>query len=492
MNKAQAVKSKRNGCRCEWTGASGGARECGSGSKGSRGHFPIIRRCVAAVLLTGSASHQAGAQSLSFLGEQEAPVASYTFGTSYDYISQTFYTAMLDTATDSIDAASKLNQEYLNQPGIFVGVELQPFRDQRLTVQGYAEQSRDYLRGRLSSQLALRGAVDRLSGDIWLETRQRNRGAREVGDEFILGRGRLKWSRNVSPGVRPFVALQGEFNDLSEDDTISSVFSSGYQKASGQAGVEFEIGRFDRLMVGGTVETRNVPDDRALEYDLLRLEVEYTGFSGGSFYSLEASIDRRDYNPLGNANDQSWGRLGATGQFDLGKELTLDPRFSLEVIDYTTDTSFFNLDQTLATVELRLLRRWGMTTVGLGPRFQRQGQSDPLQVQTLNAITAVTAVTQSEDLSESYSEFGAVATLEYFKIGTIMLTLENQLGSRTVDAANAFQSDYWFDRVSLFSSLDIAAGLKLDLIGSIEWESHDQPSDDNAFYLLNSSLTYGF
>lgn len=427
------------------------------------------------------------AQTLSLFDEQKAPLAEYSFGTSYDYISQTFFVATLDSASDSIDAASKLNQEYLNQPGLFGSVILRPFRDERIRLAGYVEQSRDYLRGRFSSQLRLRGAQDRLSGNFWLETRLRTNGAREIGDEFVLGRGRLKWSHNLSKKVRPFVAFRAEFNDLKDDDTSLSAFSTGYQKFGGQAGIEFEVGRFDRLQLAGTLESRKVSENKSLEYNLMRLEAEYSGFSGGSFYMVEALFDRRDYDSSGNANDQNWLRLSGSGQFDLGGNFALEPRISFEAIDYALDTSSFNLDQNLTTLELRLLRRWGLTSLSFGPRFQRLDQSEPLPV-----AASVLSLTDTEDLSESYSEIAAIAAFEYFKLRRIMLTVENQLGSRNVEISNDFQSDYWFDRVSIFSSINIFSALKLDLIGSIEWEWHDQATDDNAFYLLNSSLTYGF
>ncbi|MCH7879328.1 MAG: hypothetical protein IH914_08460, partial [candidate division Zixibacteria bacterium] len=160
---------------------------------------------------------------------------------------------------------------------------------------------------------------------------------------------------------------------------------------------------------------------------------------------------------------------------------------SFEAIDYSLDTSSFNLDQKLTTLEARLLRRWGLTSLAIGPRFQRQVQSQAAPV-----LTSVLSLTDDQDLSESYSEIAVTVAFEYFKLRRIMLTLENQLGSREVEISNDFQSDYWFDRVSIFSSITISSAVKLDLIGSIEWEWHDQASDNNAFYLLNSSLTYGF
>ena len=129
----------------------------------------------------GLTSADTQAQSFSLFDEQKAPLAEYSFGTSYDYISQTFFVATLDSANDIIDAASKLNQEYLNQPGVFGSVTLRPFRDERLRLAAYGEQSRDYLRGRFSSQLGLRGSGNRLSGSFWLEARQRTNGAREIG-----------------------------------------------------------------------------------------------------------------------------------------------------------------------------------------------------------------------------------------------------------------------------------------------------------------------
>lgn len=473
-------KKRNNRARlCGWTGVSAGA---------GHGRFPA-RGALFTLVLTFSVfpSSDTQAQAFSLFDEQKAPLAEYSFGTSYDYISQTFFVATLDSANDIIDAASKLNQEYLNQPGVFGSVTLRPFRDERLRLAAYGEQSRDYLRGRFSSQLGLRGSGNRLSGSFWLETRQRTNGAREIGDEFILGRARLKWSHNLSKKVRPFVALRAEFNDLKDDDSGSTAFSSGYQKFGGQAGIEIEIGRFDRFQLAGTLESRTVTNDKSLEYDLMRLEAEYSGYSGGSFYALEALVDRRDYNPLGDANDQSWLRLAGSGQLDLGGNFALEPRISFEAIDYSLDTSSFNLDQKLTTLEARMLRRWGLTSLAIGPRFQRQVQSQAAPVST-----SVLSLTDNQDLSESYSEIAVTVAFEYFKLRRIMLTLENQLGSRDVEISNDFQSDYWFDRVSIFSSITISSAIKLDLIGSIEWEWHDQASDNNAFYLLNSSLTYGF
>ena len=421
-------------------------------------------------------------QSLNSIASPESPLAEYSFGTTYDYISQTFYTAILDTSADSADAATKLNQVYLNQPGLFGRVVFRPLKDERIRMEGYAERSRDYIRGRFNSYVRIGGRGDQFSGNLSLETRQRTGGVALIGDEYILGRGRIKFRHALTKNIKPFIGIHGEFNKL--DDTGSTVFSTGYQKYGAQGGIEFDISGFNRLAIQGALEKRLVPDDLSLEYQLARFEIEYSGFSGGAFYTLEVSADRRDFNPLGDDSDQSWFRFGAWGQFGLSDKLALEPRISIEKIDYRLDTSSFNLDQTLSNLELRLVRRWGFTSLGLGPKFQKLNQSK-LEGQVTDALL-------SEDLSESYAEFAGVASFEYFKLRRIILTIENQFGLRDVEIVNDFQSDYWFDRISIFSSLEITAGLKLDIITSFEWEWHDRAADDNAFYLLNSSLTYGF
>jgi hypothetical protein len=419
-------------------------------------------------------------------------------GTTYNYISQSFYETIADTA---LDLGNQINQEYLNQPGAYLSVIANPLGDRRLQFESYVEQSSEYFRGRFNSDVALRSASDRFTFSSSLEIRRRTKGQADIGDEYVLGRARVKWSHSISKRIQPFVSIRGEFNSLNNANLADSgviAFGNGYQRIAAQGGLGIDIGKLDRLTFSGSFETRVVSTDTSLAYRLGRVEVEYTGFLASSFYSLDLSLDNRNYNVAGDDNDQSWLRLGGNAQFDINGRIAIEPRFSVEGINYRLDTSSFNLDQTRIEGQAKFLVRAGSATIGIGPRFEAQTQAQALNSSmTPNSTDPVDALDSAllisvEDLSEEYFETATVISFEYFTLSSILVNLENQFGLRDYDVENSFQTDYAFNRLSLFSTVKIAGNIKFDIIGSIEWEWHDQQFDNNTFYLLNSSLGYSF
>jgi len=420
----------------------------------------------------------------------------FSTGTSYNYISQSYYQTIADTA---LDLGSSLNQEYLNQPVVFLKMTTTPFGDRRLQLESYLEQSTDYFRGRFNSDVSLRSATERFTFSSSLELRRRTQGQVQIGDDYITGRARMKWSHAISKRVQPFVSVTGEFNTLDNSnlsDTSAIAFGNGYQRATAQGGIGIDIGKLDRLIISGAFESRTVPTDTSLAYQLGRAEIEYTGFLSSSFYSLNLSMDNRNYNIAGDDNDQIWLRLGGSAQFDLSSRFAIEPRLEVEGINYRMDTSSFNLDQTRIEGQMKFLVRVGSATIGIGPHFEGLTQVAPPATATTSP-TAADALDSAllvsvEDLSEAYFESATVISFEYFTLSSLMMNLENQFGLRDYDVENSFQTDYAFNRLSLFSTMRIAGNVKFDIIGSIEWEWHDQQFDNNTFYLLNSSLSYGF
>ncbi len=458
---------------------------------------PALALTMACMLVSGPDLSQAGetqttSNPFSFGTYKTLRVST---GTSYNYISQSFYETIADT---SLDLGAQVNQEYLNQPGAFLNIIANPFGDRRLQLESYVEQSSEYFRGRFNTDVSLRSTSNRLTFSSSLELRRRTKGQVEIGDEYLLGRARVKWSHSISKRVQPFVSLRGEFNSLSNTNLADSgviAFGNGYQRIAAQGGLGIDIGKLDRLTFSSTFESRVVSTDTSLAYQLGRAEIEYTGFLSSSFYSLDLSLDNRDYNAAGNDNDQTWLRLGGNAQFDLNSKFAIEPRFSIEAINYRLDTSSFNLDQTRTEAQAKFLVRAGSATIGIGPRFAALTQAKaPSSTAAVNATDALDSalLISVEDLSEEYFETATVISFEYFTLSSILLNLENQFGLRDYDVENSFQTDYAFNRLSVFSSVKIAGNVKFDIIGSIEWEWHDQQFDNNTFYLLNSSLGYNF
>ncbi|MBN4076498.1 hypothetical protein JYT16_02145 [Gemmatimonas aurantiaca] len=422
-------------------------------------------------------------------GPVSKPALSYSIGVSYDYLSQTFY--LLDTVIDTLETSIRLNQEYLNQPAFFSEVRFRPFRDESLRFTAYAERSEEFFRSRLESTFKTNNPDKQLSGNVTFDGRMRNAGELEFGDEYGLVRGRLKFRSALSKRTRGYVSLSGEAHRLgaTPDDETSSIYTGNYEKAGAELGLVFDIGQLDRLNFSLGAQRRTVKDRMDLNYRLSRFRADYSGFTDASFYALEFYFENRDYDSTGDNNDQRQFVLNGMGEYRFNTKLSLVGDFRVETINYLQDTLSYNIDQTLADVDVKFVRRWGLTSLGLGFGFSQLSQKD----QTSTPIADLTDVTGgSSSLSEEYSERAALLSFEYFKLSGIMLTIENQWGFRDMVIESEYQSDYWFDRITVFSSLNITKSLKLNLIGSCDFEWHDQDNDDNSLYLLNSSFSYNF
>lgn len=465
--------------------------------KNSRARFVSVIACAVALLSlpvmeiswADETSPVADEFDWLFSEEKPEPALGYSLGVTYDYLSQTFY--LLDTASDTLEVASKLSQEYLNQPALFFEGRYKPLGDDALRFVGYAENSEEYFRGRFESVFRSRNSASQVSGEFSLEGRVRNSGQLALGDEYGLARGRLKYRGRFGPTARGFIALRGEAHRLGNtpSEISSSVYTGDYNKLGAEAGLEFEVGQLDRLALSGSLLRREVSEREDLNYRLRRLRLEYSGFTAASFYALELSLENRDYDSSGNDNDQRRVDLVAAGEYRLASNLAFDADFRLEALDYLEDTSSFNTDQTLVDLEVKLQRRWGLTTLGFGAGLTILSQKDQPSAPRTTLIDIAGGV---EELSEEYSERAAILSFEHFKLSRLMLTLENQLGFRDITVESDYQSDYWFDRVSLFASVNLTSAIKFDLISSLDFEWHDQGSDDNSLYMINSSFSYNF
>ncbi len=442
----------------------------------------ILLLVLCQLVINGSVFGVSDSANLAPQALELCPTARFRVGTAYDYLSETYH--ILDTAQDSFSISQRLNQEFLNQPQLFVEFTSFPWRRDAQRINVRVSSSRDFLRSSYNGSLKVANNSCAFTWASAIDTRARVRGQAALGDEYVHGDSRLRFQRRLNERLIAFVQSQGEFDNQSRED--SSSLTQDYHRLGAKAGFDIATHNFDNLFLNAAIENRRVRYDQALDYSLWRVETGYDGFSGASFYTFAVSHELRDYKPAGDVNDQRYTQAEISGHLALHSRWSVAPRAYVEYTAYRIDTSLFNRDQYRLTVETRITARLNNgLTIGMGPRCEILNEL---------AVATDTTILDGDSFSEEYTELAAVMGCDYFRGGTIIVSAENTIGRTNAYMNTDFLADNIFDRLSAYTLWRITRRLEGRLLGSIHWEwgDHNNPAinNDNAFYFMSVSLSY--
>lgn len=413
---------------------------------------------------------------------------SAAFGGEYQYISQEYYNAVLDTTTVDVIEVWQLNADKIDD-FIFktnLGYDFQN-RVRKISIMGDLELSDDRILGRAEGFLQLGGYENRLKLFGKFESKSPsadNDNRVEEYDYFQVylgGKKRLGAPVNVtfrtgfekvSFGPRPSPAV--DTSDSVFD--YSAFYSYDYYMLSGRLGGDFILSEFvSELSWRFGYNHREVPDSGEADYDQYRfgLEYNYSGLPG--IFSLEGEIEFRDYMQPEKADD--FGALVFRGRASrsLGNKVELGGNLQSDWYWYRRP-DVVNRDYLLVRGEINETTR--LNGFGWGPLIR-------LEYRQENSLPN----NEIELFSEGYGQWEAGIHADFFNRLALFLNGEITYGSRNYREEGGFLTSYRFWSVGLIANYSLFRNVSLNLIFDGHFEGHEIREDDTNLYLLSLGVT---
>jgi hypothetical protein len=401
----------------------------------------------------------------------QAQDISFKAGLGYEFFSQEFFLdSLAHPGVDTLSTLTSLKTTYLDAVKGLIAISYFPTSDRRTGFRGKYEQTREFIRVKLTGDLAPRRGRAKFDFSGELDWRKGYADSVDPGDNYIYGYGRAKFMLPVSGATTLWGQLRSDFVQF---DATSSLSFNHYH-IGGKAGITTIPAGFSSVDLNVFYLTRQVPDSTAMEYQSYGVDASYLGFYTQGNVDLLARVEKREYNRLDNSDDYLRLEFDGRNRLGLGKKAFIRPEVAFERV-YFTESQLFSSNYNRFGIDLLLGVEGSSKSAGLGPHFEilRQQQFD-------------------STLVEDYTEKGLKAALDYLKAGLIFASLESTVGFRNLSDEGDLHSDFAFERANLLADWRLTGALTLNILLSAEWEWHDQQEENSQVFLVSSSLYYRF
>ncbi len=410
---------------------------------------------------------------LIFLGDANSVLAEVKMkaGVGYEFLSQQFFLdSAINSGVDSLFTDWQLKSTYLDDLKGLFSISVSPFESNILKMQSSYEQTADFFRLRMLSNIDYKDSKNRLQIDGEFEWRDILRDSVDFGQKYIYGYGRSKYSRTLSKSLSGMLQLKGEAVSFAEQ----SDFSYNYQRFGGKIGLTKSWDNFSYADLRFFIGNRLVPDSSDLNYSTFGGEISYLGFLPFGELDLFTRVENKNYNRPDGRDDQIRGELSARSRVRLGAKFFTRQELEIDAVSYSSD-DILNSDYIKSGLTLLVGLDLSGLSMAIGPDlgFLDEKQSD---------------IEEGED----YKEFGLKSEFNYLKSTNFFLSFESTTGHRSLTFENEFQTNYTYERVSLLGDASLFWSLSLNVLFSAEWEWHQLKENNSELYLLSSNVVFSF
>jgi len=413
---------------------------------------------------------------------------SASFGGDYQYISQEFYNAVLDTTTIDFIETWQLNIDKINDFIFKTGLGYNYQKSvSKFNIIGDLELSGDRILGRTEGYYQLGDYNNRLKLFGKFESKSPSGGDDNRIEKYRYFQtylnGRKRLSRPVSINFKTaFEQISFGGKPAAVVDSSDSLFgiptfySYDYSIISGWVGGDFILSEFtSELAWRAGYNHREVPDSGEACYDQYRFGLEYSYSSLNGTFSLEGEMEVRDYlQPLG-ADD--FGALIFRGRASrtYGDRVELGGNFQSDWYRYNRP-DIVNRDCLLIRGEVNETTR--LNGFGWGPLVR-------LEYRREKALTD----NEIESFPEGYDQWEAGIHTEFLNRVALFFNGEVTYGRRDYPEASGFQTSYNFWSVSLLADYSLFRNLSFNLMFDGSFEGHELREDNTNLYLLSLGVT---
>jgi hypothetical protein len=421
-----------------------------------------VKNCVAAIFLLLCLTSLTSTRAVDF---------DVRAGIGYDVISQEFFLDSLTrTGVDSLDAGLTLSTTYLDEPKAFVRFGVHPIDNRRLDLIAHYEQSHERVRIRFYTDSRLKLGLHRLQFNNELEIRRAYGDAVGPGDAFLYGATRARLDFEMGGGFTQFWSARVNVVDFDSSGDLSH----NQVRLAGYAGLSRTFDDFSTITAMFFLGSRTVPDSSRLDYVSYGFESSLLKLYNSGDLDLTVRVERKDYNQPNDESDFTRWELLGRHKIEFADNWLARQEIDIEYSNFS-DSDLVNADYLRSKLHLQAGRRIGDFHLWAGP-----------QVELL--VEAQTDLISAAD----YTETALRLDIDYMSFRSIYGSLEWSAGVRNLRFDDEFQSDFWFQRLTVLGDARLVGGMGFNILSSIEWEWHDEQAENNRLYLLSGSITYDF
>lgn len=392
-------------------------------------------------------------------------------GIGYEFLSQEYFLDSTGNAAgDSVLENWALTTYYLDDLKARVALNYLPHDDRSVELQATYEQTDEFFRGRLATRLVTRWSQTRFDISAELDTRQRYRGTADFGDSYWQGYGRIKGTRAL--GNSWSLLAQGKFDGVRFENPAD--YNYHYYRLGGIVGLQKNFADFSAAEMTLFYTKRQVPDSSDLAYKDLGAQVVYFGFHSRGDIDAILRLQAKDYARKDGRDDYFRTELEVRHRLTFGTSWFTRQELLFESSRFSED-DLANFDYSRLKLSWTAGLQWTGTSVAVGPVFEVLAEDQ-----------------DSYFDGEDYSEFGIRGQFDLILPTGTFFSVESDFGQRRYDAVADFQSNFYYERLSLIGEMGLVGDLSLDCLLSAEWEWHDVPQDNTRIYLVSSGLAWTF
>lgn len=389
-------------------------------------------------------------------------------GLNYDYISHDYYLLTIDTLSISSDSLQELHlySDRIDERGINLRLKLERTGNTKVSVTNRVFLTNQKIRDLLN--VGFEWGLLRLDTETDLKSYSPE-------EQFSLYDDRLENRSRLSLAVfdrnRWRAEISEEFEYSGYRNPSSSVF--GYRQYETRLRLLRDLGDFSQANFTIRYDRRDAYDSTLLSYN--RLIVESGIDRIGSRVSVQGNLfaERKNYNRGNTEDDYFYIYPYLDLDLSLSDQWAFVPQLEAHYYNYDTqDLATFSHVRT----ESKALLEYRYTLLS---NFKfGVGEESFL-------------ATSREYADEDFHSIQAIAGFESLASTAFTISLDSEFGHRNYTSGNdTFYSDNWFLKLDLFSDWRVAQSLRFSIIGSTDFEYHDQKEDDAFLYLLSANMTY--
>lgn len=387
------------------------------------------------------------------------------FGIGYESVSQGFYTLSVDTA-DALTVATLETSalDDLRTQGT-IGLSWRG-----LILETGLDHTPELWRYRLRSEFRVRNQFLSLRAQGNLDRRKRHDGELRTGDEYLVGN--LRARTEVKLSELSDLWLSATFESVDFDSTGGSVQSS--QTVGGRLGYTHHFGFLSSLSVAPFLQSRNVPDSSALNYQSFGLESNLLVLQEHLDFDAIMRLENRIYDRAGEFGDFTLLDGSLRHRLRLGGSMLQTSRTELELYLYR-QTDSLNLDFWQVQTRQLIGAAVGKFEFQIGPH--------------------VGWLTQTADTSayrEDYFEYGVAIAADMVGDYRGTAGLEMTLAYRNLRYNSDYLTDFLVLRGNFIGDYRIVGNLTAILFLTSEWEWHEESSDNSRISLFSGGIEYRF
>ncbi len=389
-------------------------------------------------------------------------------GLNYDFISHDYYLRTIDTLGITPDSLAELKSysDRIDEKGVSLRLELQNKGPLGVSLVNSASLSDEKLRNLVTLQLSWGAVRFRTEAEIK---------SYEPADDFSLYDSRVQNSSRLGLLLLDRagweVEVSQEFEYTGYENRTASVY--GYRQHETRLQLRRHLGDFSDLGLNLRFDHRDAYDSSSLGFSRFVADLAFDAI--GARQSIMASLygERKSSNRPDRRDDYLY--LAPFFDFNLavGEQLDFAPRLDAQIFSYDA--------QSLATFS-----HYRLTT-----RLELDYRYSPLSTFAIGLGGERLKAFDTEYAAQDYRESMLLLGYESLASEFFTINLSSELGYANFEqGTDEFYTDHWLVRFDLLGDINLSKRLRFSLIGSSDFEYHEEKEDDVFVYLLSGNLTY--